>query len=118
MNHIGLFLACIFSLKLAEKMKFLSTIGGITKLIKKIILVVSARYVNDYRKERVILLYAMLLMDHSLRLLVLFLAIISTFFIINLAIDGFITWSLSIVGFLEAAAIGSMYGFLKRIRSI
>ena len=114
-DYLYLVIACIFSIELFLRLKFMSYVYLIVKITKKVLHVIILSNTSDFWKEKMVPTYAFILLKNSLLILgVLFLIILvfSAFIVLS---SKFMTLILSVTGILMSIAISLIYLKLRVI---
>ena len=115
MNHLVLFLTCILSVELLIRSKFLIILDSIINVTRKVIFVIPSNKISDHWKERVIPSYALKIMKFSLQILLILSCIFTLFIIVDLFLESFIVFTLSLMGILESVIFAFGYIFLRKL---
>ena len=115
MIHLILSLVCIISVEAFIRLNFLSHLDSIFKVTKKVRYVIPKNSISDHWKEKVIPAYALRIMRHSLKILLILLLIMSLFFFANFFYSNFLAFSLSLIGIIESMVIAVGYVYLRKL---
>ena len=115
MIHLLLSLVCILSVEVFIRLNLLSHLDSILKVTKKITNVIPKNSISDHWKEKVIPVYALKIMKYSLQILLIFLLIISLFFITDFFYNNFLTFALSFIGIIESMILAFGYIYLRSL---
>ena len=115
MIHLVLFLICVLSVEILFRFKLLKHFLSITDLIKKVIRIIPNKLISDHWKELVIPHYALLIMKYSLMILLTLVLIICIFLITDYFMNGFLTFTLSIIGIIESILVAFCYTYLRKL---
>lgn len=115
MVHFFLILLCILSVEVFIRLNFLSYLDSILKVTKKVTYIILQEKISDHWKEKVIPVYALKLMKYSLQILLILLFILSLFFIIDIFINNFLAFTLSLIGIIESIIFVLGYFYLRRL---
>jgi preprotein translocase subunit SecE len=115
MIHFLLLLVCILSVEIFIRLKFLSHLDSILKVMKKVTYVIPQNNISDHWKEKVIPAYALRIMKYSLQILLILLLILSLFFIADLFLNNFFAFTLSLIGIIESMVFAFGYVFLRKL---
>ena len=114
-DYLYLVIACILSIELFLKLKFMSYVNSIVKNTNKVFRVIISSNISDHWKEKMVPTYAFILLKNSLLILgVLFLIILvfSAFIVLS---SKFMTLILSVTGIAMSIAISFIYLKLRVI---
>lgn len=117
MIHLLLVLICILSVEVFIRLKFLSYLDLILKVMKKVTYLIPQNNISDHWKEKVIPEYALMIMKYSLRMLLILLLIMFLFLITDFFINNFLAFTLSLFGILESMVFAFGYVFLRKYLS-
>ena len=115
MNHFVLFAICVLSIEILVRFNFLSVLNSIVRISKRVVYVIPRKNISDHWKEKVIPLYALVIMNLSIRLILIPVFIISSFLVSDLFFDHFIDFTFSYVGIAEAIIFSSLYGLIRKL---
>jgi hypothetical protein len=115
MDLIFLCLACIFSIEIFLRLKFLSFIYSILIFIRKAFYVIFSSKISDYWKEIIVPKYAFIIFKKSLLALLLLLLIILVFSIFVLLSSSFLNFLISIKGILMSIGISFLYLKIRQL---
>lgn len=115
MVHLLTLLVCISSVEILIQLKFLSILGSILKSIKKVIHILPEASISDHWKEKVLPTYSLIIMKHSIQMFLILLFILSVFLVVDYFINGFLEFSLSLLGIAEAVVFAFGYFHLRKI---
>ena len=114
MNHFLLLIVCILSIEIFVRLNFLSLFDSILKVTKKVTYIIPKSNISDHWKEKIIPVYAALIMKYSLQVLLILLLILSLFFITNFFHNNFLAFTFSLIGIIESVVFASLYLCLRR----
>ena len=114
MTHIILLLVCILSVEIFIKSNFLSTLDIFSKIIKKVVRVVTSKNISDHWKENILPVYALKIMKYSLYILVILLFIISLCITADYYSNNLLLHMFSFIGIIESLFFSSGYLFLRK----
>ncbi len=117
MNHFFLFFACILSVEIFIRFKFLFLLDSIHIVTKKVIYIIPNKKISDHWKEKVIPAYSIKIMRISLQILLILLVLLSVFYIIGAFLSNFFTLIFSAVGIVESIIFAFGYSYLRKIIS-
>ena len=115
MTHVLLLIVCIASIEVFNKLKFLIILNSLIRVIKKVIHIIPLKSVSDHWKEKVIPSYALSLMKYSLKMLVIFLLIMSFFMVAVYFGNDFLAFTLSLIGIIESLIFVLVYVYLRKL---
>lgn len=115
MIHVLLLITCILSVEVLIKSNFLFISCSIANISKEAIRIIALKNVSEHWKEKILPLYALRIMICSIKILIIFLIIISLFIITDLYFDNFLTFSLSLIGVFESLVFAIGYGHLRKL---
>ena len=84
MNHFILFIICFLSIELFIKLNFSGLVFALLNLMKKVVHIISNKYISDHWKESIVPKYSIKMMILSLRILLIFSIIILLFVTTNI----------------------------------
>ena len=114
MNHLILFVICLFSVEIFIRSNYVFLINSSIKVSKKAIYIISNKYISDHWKEIIILKYSIKLMNYSFQMLLILLLIIFIFFIANSFFNDFLLFTLSWNGIIESLIIAFSYAYIRK----
>lgn len=114
MSHIALLLVCVLSVEVFIRFHFLSLLDSVLKVTEKVIHIIPQDNISDHWKEKVIPAYALRIMKHSLKILLILLLIISFFVIADYFLNNFLTLTLSFFGIIESVVFAFGYVYLRK----
>lgn len=109
MLHLIIFFSCILSVEIFTRTKFLKHLNSVILSIKKITLLIFNKKISDHWKEKVIPVYAFIMMIASIKMLLILILIISNFLLFEYLYVGVLNFLLSIIGILESLLIVYVY---------
>tara|TARA_B100001057_G_C22384002_1_gene769561 strand:- start:43 stop:399 length:357 start_codon:yes stop_codon:yes gene_type:complete len=115
MMHFFLLLVCILSVEVFIRLNFLSHLDSILKVTKKVMYIIPKNNISDHWKEKVIPVYALRIMRHSLQILLILSLILSLFFISDLFLNNLLAFTLSLIGIIESMVFAFGYVYLRRL---
>ena len=115
MNFFFLFFFIIISIELIFKLKYVSLINSLIKLIKKSTITILNKKVSDNWKERILPMYSLRMIKSSLSVLLIFLSIIFIFSITGKFNDDFFSLVFSLRGILASILFGFGYIYISKI---
>jgi len=112
--HILTLLICVLSVEIFFRSNFILILFSLLKVTKKVISILPQESISDHWKEKVIPAYALKMMKYSLQMLLILLSILSLFLVANYLLKDFLTFSLSLIGIIEALGFAFGYLYLKK----
>ena len=114
MIHILTLVVCILSVEIFIRSNFILILVSILKVTQKVTNILLHDNISDHWKEKVIPAYALKMMKYSLQMFLILLSILSLFLIANYLFRDFLTFSLSLMGIIEALGFAFGYLYLKK----
>ena len=114
MIHLLLSLVCVLSVEVFIRLNFLSHLGSILKVTKKVTYVIPKSNISDHWKEKVVSAYALRMMKYSLQILLILLLILSLFYVADYFFNGFLLITLSFFGIIESTVFAFGYAYLRK----
>ncbi len=114
-DYLYLVIACILSIELFLRLKFMSYINSIVKITNKVFHVIISSYISDHWKEKMVPTYAFILLKNSLLILGILFLIILVFSAFIVLSSKFMTLILSVIGIAMSIAISIIYLKLRVI---
>ena len=111
--QILLVLCCIISIEFLQYFNIQSKIKDLNTNISKVYNLISAKYISDLRKEKMVPFYAFIILKNSLKVFVLLLSIVLIFLIPELLNASLIYFIMSPLGLLESFIISFVYFRLR-----
>ena len=114
-EYVYLVVACVLSIELLLRLKFMSYVNSIGKNTNKVFRVIISSNISDHWKEKIVPVYAFILLKNSLLILgILFLIILvfSTFIVLS---SKFLVLLLSVTGVAMSIVISFTYLKLRVI---
>ena len=102
---------CILSVEVFIRSNFTLILASLLKVTRKVINILAHKNISDHWKERAIPAYALKMMQYSLQMLFILLSILFLFFITNYYVEGFIDFSVSLIGIVEAVVFA--FGYIR-----
>lgn len=115
MIHFLLLLVCILSVEVFIRFNFLSLLGSILKVTKKVTYVIPNINISDHWKEKAIPAYALRIMKYSLQILLILLFIVSLFLIADYFFNDFLAFTFSLIGIIESMVFAFGYTYLRKL---
>ena len=114
-DYLYLVIACILSIELFLRLKFMSYVNSIVKNTNKVFRVIISSNISDHWKEKMVPTYAFILLKNSLLILVILFLIILVFSAFIVISSKFLTLILSITGVAMSIIISFIYLKLRII---
>ena len=114
-NYVYLVVACVLSIELFLRLKFMSYVNSIGKNSSKVFHVIMASNISDHWKEKMVPTYAFILLKNSLLILGILFLIILVFSAFIVLSSKFLTLLLSITGVAISIFISFVYLKLRII---
>ena len=108
-DYIYLLVACVFSIELLLRLKFMSYVNSIVRNMNKVFHVIISSNISDHWKEKMVPTYAFILLKNSLLILVILFLIILVFSAFIVISSKFLTLILSITGVAMSIFISFIY---------
>lgn len=115
MNHLLLFLACLISVEIFIKLKFLDALNLLVLQSRKAARLIQNDRISDHWKEVTIPAYALSMMRSCLKIIIIIILIASIFYLVDLFLMDFLMFTLSLAGVAESIIFAIIY---LRLRSI
>ena len=116
LDYLYLVIACVLSIELFLRLKFMSYVNSIYKNSNKVFRVIISSNISDHWKEKMVPVYAFILLKNSLSILgILFLIILVFSAFVVLSSSKFLTLILSITGVAMSIIISFIYLKLRII---
>ena len=114
-NYLYLIIACILSIELFLRLKFMSYVNSIVKNTNKVFRVIISSNISDHWKEKMVPVYAFILLKNSLAILGILLLIILVFSAFIFLSSKFLILILSVTGIAMSIVISFTYLKLRVI---
>ena len=114
-DYFYLIIACVLSIELFLRLKFMSYVNSIVKNTNKVFRVIISSNISDHWKEKMVPTYAFILLKNSLLILVILFLIIIVFYVFVIISGNFLTLVLSITGVAISIIISFTYLKLRMI---
>ena len=112
-DYLYLVIACVLSIELFLRLKFMSYVNSIVKNTNKVFRVIISSNISDHWKEKMVPVYAVIILKNSLLILgILFLIIFVFAFFVFLS-SSFLVLLFSTLGILISVIIPISYLFLR-----
>lgn len=115
MIHILLLVICIASVEVFIRLNFLPLLDSILQVTKKVTHVISQNNISDHWKEKAIPSYALRIIKHSLKILLILILIIFLFLTAEFAVNDFLALTLSLIGIVESIIFAFGYIYLRKL---
>jgi hypothetical protein len=109
MDYAYLIVACILSIELFLRLKFMSYVNSIGKNTNKVYCVIISSNISDHWKEKMVPVYAFILLKNSLLILGMLFLIILVFSVFIVLSSKFLALILSITGIAMSIVISFTY---------
>ena len=108
-DYLYLVIACILSIELFIRLKFMSYVNSIGRNSNKVFHVIISSNISDYWKEKMVPVYAFILLKNSLLILGILFLIILVFTAFIVLYSKFLALLLSITGIVMSIVISLIY---------
>jgi hypothetical protein len=115
LDYLYLIIACVLSVELFLKLKFMTYVNSIFKNTNKVFRLIISSNVSDHWKEKMVPKYAFILLKNSLSILGILFLIIIVFYVFVIISGNFLTLVLSITGVAISIIISFTYLKLRMI---
>ena len=115
LDYVYLAAACILSIELFLRMKFMFYLNSIIKITNKVLRTIISSNISDHWKEKMVPAYAFILLKNSLLILLILFLIILVFSVFVLLSSKFMVLILSITGVAMSIVISFIYLKLRVI---
>ena len=115
MNHLLLLSLCILSIEVIISFNFIHVVESIIDFTKKVAFVIPSKNISDHWKEKVIPIYALMLMKLSLKILLILFCIVCFFILTEFVFSGFLVFIFSFIGIIESIFFGFGYILLRKL---
>ena len=115
MNHLILFISCLFSVEIFIRSKYISLVNLTIKVSKKAINTISNKNISDHWKENIIPKYSLQMMKYSMQMLLILFLIILIFIISDNLFVGFLAFTFSWKGIIESILLAFSYAYIRKI---
>jgi hypothetical protein len=109
LDYLYLIIACVLSIELFLRLKFVSYVNSIYKNTNKVFRVIISSNISDHWKEKMVPVYAFILLKNSLLILGILFLIILVFFAFIVLASKFLTLLLSVTGVATSIVISLTY---------
>ena len=108
-NYVYLVVACVLSIELFLRLKFISYVNSIVRNTNKVFHVIISSNISDHWKEKMVPIYAFILLKNSLLILGILFLIILVFSAFIVLSSKFLTFLLSVTGVATSIVISFTY---------
>ena len=115
MNHLILFISCLFSVEILIRSNYISLVNLTIKVSKKAIKTISNKNISDHWKEYIIPKYSLQMMKYSIQMLLILFLIIFIFVIADNLFSGFLAFTFSWNGIIESILLAFSYAYIRKI---
>ena len=115
MNHVNLFVICVFSVEIFIRSNYLSLINSTIKVSKKAISIILNKNISDHWKEHIIPKYSLQMMKYSMQMLLIIFLIIFIFVIADNLFSGFLAFIFSWNGIIESILLAFSYAYIRKL---
>ena len=109
MDYIYLVVACVLSVELFLRLKFMSYVNSIGRNLNKVFHVIMASNISDHWKEKMVPTYAFILLKNSFLILGILFLIILVFSVFIVLSSKFLALLLSVTGIATSIVISLTY---------
>ena len=111
LDYVYLLVACVLSIELLLRLKFMSYVNSIFRNTNKVFRVIISSNISDHWKEKMVPVYAFILLKNSLFILGMLVLIVLMFSAFIVLSSKFLTLILSVTG--VASSIFISFAYLK-----
>ena len=115
MNHLILFVLCLFFVEIFILSNYLNLINSIIKISKKAIYIILNKNISDHWKENIIPKYSLQMMKYSMQMLLILFLIIFIFVIADNLFSGFLAFIFSWNGIIESILLAFSYAYIRKL---
>ena len=115
MNHLILFISCLFSVEIFIRSNYISLINSLVEVSKKAINIISNKHISDHWKENIIPKYSMQMMKYSMQMILILFLIIFIFVIGDKVLSGFLEFTFSWNGIIESILLAFSYAYIRKL---
>ena len=108
-DYVYLFVACVLSIELFLRLKFMSYVNSIGRNTNKVFRVIISSNISDHWKEKMVPVYAFILLKNSLLILGILFFIILVFSVFIVLSSKFMTLILSVTGIAMSIVVSFTY---------
>ena len=109
LDYLYLVIACVLSIELFLRLKFMSYVNSIVKNMNKVLRVIISSNITDHWKEKMVPVYAFILLKNSLLILGILFLIILVFSAFIVLSSKFLALILSVTGVATSIVISLTY---------
>lgn len=109
MDYAYLMVACVLSVELFLRLKFMSYVNSVNRYTRKVFRVIIASKISDHWKEKMVPTYAFILLKNSLFILGILFLIILVFSAFIVLSGSFLALLLSVAGIVASIVISLTY---------
>ena len=109
LNYLYLIVACVISIELLIRLKLMSYVNSIVKISRKVLHIIITSRISDHWKEKMVPVYAFILLKNSLLILGILFLIILVFSAFIVLSSKFLTLILSVTGVATSIVISLTY---------
>lgn len=114
-HHLMLILLCVFVFELLRYLRLLKIIRNNLKIYKKILKLLNYLKISETKKKKIFFLYLKKLFISSVKILFFCASIFFIVLVFNILNDKFLSFIISLFGFIEIIVISFIYYRLKKI---
>ena len=114
-HHLMLILLCVFVFELLRYLRLLKIIRNNLKIYKKILKLLNYIKISETKKKKIFFLYLKKLFTSSVKILFFCASIFFIVLVFNILNDKFLSFIISLFGFIEIIVISFIYYRLKKI---
>ena len=115
MNHLTMFLSCVFSVEIFLRLNFLSILDSIYVISNKALHLVTKKNISDHWKEKFIPAYSIKIIKSSLRVILILLLIFLMLAITEFFLHNFIDFVISYLGLIESIFFAFGYFYFRKM---
>ena len=115
LDYIYLIVACIFSIELLIRLQLMSYVNSAVKISRKVLHIIITSRISDHWKEKMVPVYAFILLKNSLLILGILFLIILVFSLFIVLSSTFLALLISITGVAMSIVISFTYLKLRVI---
>ena len=115
MNHLILFICCLFSVEIFIRSNYINSINSTINIGKKAINTILNKNISDHWKENIIPKYSLLMMKYSMQILLILFLIIFIFVIAENLFSGFLAFTFSWNGIMESILLAFSYVYIRKL---
>ena len=115
LNYLYLIVACVISIELLIRLNLMSYVNSVVKISRKVLHIIVTSRISDHWKEKMVPVYAFILLKNSLLILGILFLIILVFSLFIVLSSKFLALILSITGVVVSIVISLTYLKLRVI---